>query len=79
MDHTTKAHEELLALKSLLNTSIDALLVDEQLPSLSDSTPGARPLLAGPGAVVSAAASQLIALIGGPAYTMSRAMGVSQP
>ncbi|ORY37881.1 hypothetical protein BCR35DRAFT_339626 [Leucosporidium creatinivorum] len=73
----TDGRKELLALRDLLNTSIDSLLANSSLeiPSLKDSKPGVPPLLGGASKTSSAAAAQLIALLEGPAYTMTKSLG----
>ncbi|ORY66774.1 O-methyltransferase [Leucosporidium creatinivorum] len=74
---TTTGRDELIALRDLLTTSIDALLADPSLeiPSLKDASPGKGPVAAGPTLVATGAADQLVALLNGPAYTVTKALG----
>lgn len=75
---SSNGRQELLALRDQLNASIDSLLADSSLniPSLKDTHPG-PPLVTGAAADAATAAAKLEALLAGPVYTISKALGVS--
>ncbi|ORY66775.1 S-adenosyl-L-methionine-dependent methyltransferase [Leucosporidium creatinivorum] len=68
--------KELLALRDLINSSLDALLADEQLdiPSIHEPLPG-PPIASAAAVEASGAAAQLQAMLEGSAWTMQKSMG----